>query len=602
MCGILGYYHAQIPIKEKVFERMLGTLSRRGPDGSDSIFLEKNYIALGHSRLSIIDLSEAGSQPMSNEDETIWLTFNGEIYNFRALRQTLEQKGHIFRSDCDSESIIHAYEEWGIECVNYFRGIFAFGIYDCQNSTFFLARDHIGVKPLYYSISLNEFIFASLPRAILASSSFATDIDFTALSLYLAYGNIPAEYCIYKGINKLLPGHRLIFKEGKSTIQQYWKATYQPNIFNPEEAEERLRAKIEDSISLQTISDVRVASLLSGGIDSTIVTALLKQKTSGNTPSFTIGFQENESDESAHAQLVASYYQTEHHQEILTYENAVLSLNSIADAFDEPFHLNGLFPFYALSQYVQKNRIKVALGGDGADELFAGYLWHEKFGQKRRSIKEWARLLVTMSNLDLVKIFFSYNGFFGDKDQEDILGNEFVRHASVYEILSKHWDPHLPRVMGGQILDINCFLVDHCLTKVDRASMACGVEVRVPFLDIELVELILSIDHKISYMRNERKALLKKTMRHLFPPMMDIERKKGFSSPIKKWVNKGLGTVVEPILVNSHLCRNGYISRTFIQNQFPQLSSNKQLLLISLAVWFHYWIENDYDFAEQINL
>jgi len=610
MCGILGYIHNESAISRPIFNKMLATLKQRGPDGQGSIYLKNEQTALGHTRLSIIDLSEAGSQPMTNEDASVWLTFNGEIYNYQELRQTLEKHGHIFRSHSDSETIIHAYEEWGTDCVNYFRGIFAFGIYDCRDNSLFLARDHFGVKPLYYYRDSKRLIFASQPRAILVADDFKVELDKTGFSLYLGYGNVPAEYSIYQNIQKLLPGHFLLLKQDKIIIKQYWKIEYKPVIKDLSEAVDLVREKIENSIYSQAVSDVPIGTLLSGGIDSTIVTSLLARDCSQQLSSFTMGFLEEESDERRYAQLVAETLQTNHYEKVLTYSNACNLLSHIVEAYDEPFHFNGLFPFYALSQLVQSQGTKVVLGGDGADEIFAGYLWYENFikdcnYQPNPSvfttlIKQIKQNLNLIKNNDPVKTFFTYNGFLNPSEQNKLLGSEIqsLDEARFYEPLTRHWNPELNPVLGGQLLDINCFLVDHCLTKVDRASMACGVEVRVPFLDIELVELVFSIDHNLIFFNDERKAMLKKSMSQMLPGKMDKHRKKGFSSPLSKWLDQGLAKAGYSLLLNGSLCDNGFLNTVAIQELFPVLGSGNQLLLIAAELWFQRWINNNINIVE----
>lgn len=617
MCGILGYIRGDGLINPRTFDKMLGTLKQRGPDGHGSIYLNNSQVALGHTRLSIIDLSEAGTQPMTNEDGSVWLTFNGEIYNFQELRQTLEKLGHIFRSHSDSETIIHSYEEWGLECVNHLQGIFAFGIYDCRDNSLFVARDHFGVKPLYYYANSYRFIFASQPRAIVAADDFRVELDHTAFSLYLGYGNVPAENCIYKGINKLLPGHFLLLKEKKISIKKYCKIEYNPVIKNIFEAVESVRTTISNSVYAQAISDVPIGTLLSGGVDSTIVTSLLATSNNQQISSFTIGFLEEESDEREYAKLVAEAFQTNHHESLLTYNDACSLLPNIVEAYDEPFHFNGLFPFYALSQLVKSHNIKVVLGGDGADEIFAGYLWYERFIQdykhnKPNTISSLFYSLIqkfkqnqALENFDPAKIFFAYNGFLRPSDQKNLLGYEMkcLDDRTFYEPLNKHWNSELPSILGAQVLDMNCFLVDHCLTKVDRASMACGVEARVPFLDIELVKLLFSIDHNIIFSNNERKALLKKAMHKTLPPHMDTYRKKGFSSPLGKWLEQGLAKVGYSVLLNGSLCKNGLLNPASVKELFPSLGSGNQLLLIAAELWFERWINNNlnvaFDFSQK---
>jgi len=602
MCGIAGIWASSRLIDPKNFDKMIDSLARRGPDGRGVKVLDEGRLYLGHRRLSIIDLSDAGSQPMTNEDGSVWLTFNGEIYNYVGLREKLINYGHEFRSKTDSETIIHAYEEWGYDCVKHLRGIFAFAIYDTRQRSLFLARDHVGVKPLYYHQGTDGFIFASQPRAILEADGFIRKIDPQAFSLYLAYGNIPAASCVYDGINKLLPGHWLVLKDGHVTVRQYWHLQYKPVLFDFDEAVRDVRTKVEDAVHAQSVSDVPVGTLLSGGVDSTIVTAL-EARNKKNVSTFTIGFDEEESDERHYARFTANALGTRHHEQILTYSDAIQLLPEIIEAYDEPFHLNGLFPFYALSSLVQSSGIKVVLGGDGADELFAGYLWYERFQEAMESKSSQQFPHGLLSRLGLIKStgprpieeFFRYNGFLDESTQQALLGKSWQRKYcnDIYGTLSSHWEPEQPPVLAAQLLDFNCFLVDHCLTKVDRASMACGVEVRVPFLDIELVELVFSIDHNLVYQNRERKVLLKNALRGALPTGMDSNRKKGFSSPLGLWLQNGLAIAGKDLLLNGSLCASGIFETDKLQTQYPKMNPGAQMLLIGAELWYRCWFEND---------
>jgi asparagine synthase (glutamine-hydrolysing) len=603
MCGIAGIWSSRRPVGQAAADSMTDSLARRGPDGRATKTLDDGRLVLGHRRLSIIDLSDAGSQPMCNEDGTVWLTFNGEIYNYAALRRELEGCGHVFRSHADSETIIHGYEEWGTDCVRRLRGIFAFGIYDAKVRSLFLARDHVGIKPLYFHRGPDTFIFGSQPRAILAAEQLRASVDRSAFSLYLAYGNVPGAACIYDGIEKLLPGHWLLLKDGALRIQQYWHLTYDPIIRDRAEAEDLVRSKVAECVRAQEVSDVPIGTLLSGGIDSTIVTSILGASDAARLSTFTIGFDEDESDESQYARLVAETLGTRHYEQTLTYAAACALLPDIVEATDEPFHLNGLFPFLAVSKLVQSTGIKVVLGGDGADELFAGYRWYESFEAAVASRGGESRFerLVRATGLRRprpnwpIEIFFRYNGGFDHRSQADYLGVRGPGTTSdrLYAPLTRFWRPDSPSVLAAQFLDFNCFLVDHCLTKVDRMSMACGVEVRVPFLDVELVEAAFRIDHAIVFRESQRKGLLKHAMRACFPPGLDTARKKGFSSPLNAWLSNGLAQVGWEALRDGSLTSRRLIDGDSLRASYSRMNVVEQLLLISAELWSRRWIEND---------
>jgi asparagine synthase (glutamine-hydrolysing) len=603
MCGIAGIWNTSSQAEQSAVDAMVDALARRGPDGKGTRTLDGGRLILGHRRLSIIDLSDAGSQPMCNEDGSIWLTFNGEIYNYLGLRAELQQRGHVFRSHSDSETIIHAYEEWGTECVRRLRGIFAFAIYDGVNRGLFLARDQIGVKPLYYLSSSGGFLFASQPGAILASGSVRPEIDRSAFSLYLAYGNVPGQACIYDGIQKLLPGHWLFLRDGQLEIRQYWKLRYESLVGDFTEAAELIRSKIEESVVTQAVSDVPIGTLLSGGVDSTIITSILAERDAASLSTFTIGFDDDDSDESRFARPIAERFGTRHHEKTLGYEEACALLEDIVEAIDEPFHLNGLFPYFAVAKLAQSSRIKVVLGGDGADELFAGYRWYESFAEaiasgRDTSLHERLLLAVGLKRRNEnwpIEVFFRYNGSFDDRSQRDLLGIPFPSGESerLYAPLARSWQPGSPPVLAAQFLDFHCFLVDHCLTKVDRMSMACGVEVRVPFLDLELIETAFKIDHSIIFRRLERKALLKSAMKSRFPPDMDIDRKKGFSSPIDTWLASGMASAGDDLLRDGSLVASDLIDANLLRKSYSKMNVGQQLALISAELWARRWIDRD---------
>jgi len=598
MCGIVGVFNQRERVNLERFNAQVDALAHRGPDGRGVQVLAEGRLALGHRRLSIIDLSPAGNQPMANEDGTVWLTFNGEIYNYLELRSKLERCGHVFRSHSDTETIIHAYEQWGPDCVRRLRGIFAFGLYDGRERRLLLARDHIGVKPLYYRQEADCFAFASQPCALLADPTRPAQVDAEAFASFLGYGNLPGELCIYRGVRKLLPGHLLIFQNEQVELRRYWSLEYRPRISDPAEAEALVRSKLAESIHAQRVSDVPIGVLLSGGVDSTIITSLLRRDVD-DLASYTIGFHEPESDERAHADLVADHCRTRHHQQVLDYASACRLLPQIIAASDEPFHFNSLLPYHALSRLVQASGRKVVLGGDGADELFAGYRWYDWFAAARAAappptLRERLWPFPRRGGAREVAEYFRYNGYFPPQETTALLGPAAAAaRCDLYRPLQQHWHPELPPVLAAQVMDFHCFLVDHCLTKVDRASMACGVEVRVPFLDIELVELLFSIDHAIVYGEGERKALLKRALRDELPEGMDSARKKGFSSPMVHWLPRGLGSIGKTLLAEGSLASRGLLESSALLGGFDGFDPYQQSLLISAELWSRHWLEQD---------
>ncbi len=382
MCGILGTVQSGAPLSAADFDRMLDTLARRGPDGRGMRALDGGAVLLGHRRLAIIDLSTDGAQPITNEDGTVWLTFNGEIYNYRAVREELLRLGHYFHSLSDSEVIVHAWEEWGEECVLRLRGIFAFGLWDERQKTLFLARDPLGVKPLYYARYAGRLTFASQPKAILADPDFPRAIDPDGLRDFLAYGYVPHARCAFAGMAKLPAGHTATLRGNELAVARYWELDSRPDIDDPAEALRYLHERLTDAVRTQLVSDVPVGCFLSGGIDSSLLVALAKPHLP-ELRSFTVGFDEAECDERTYARIVADHFRTRHH-ESLAQEHALASrLYELQECFDEPFDPNGPLPYFEVARLARRCNTVVVLGGDGADELFAGYLRYDDFDRPR---------------------------------------------------------------------------------------------------------------------------------------------------------------------------------------------------------------------------
>jgi asparagine synthase (glutamine-hydrolysing) len=609
MCGILGVIQGAPNFDQGSFDRMLDTLSHRGPDGRGVIHLDDGRVWLGHRRLAIIDLSAAGAQPMSNEDGTVWITFNGEIYNYRKLRDELSNRGHQFRSDSDTEVIVHAWEEWGRDCVQHLRGIFAFGLWDDRTRELFLARDHLGVKPLYYSQYNNRFVFASQPKAILADDAFPKAIDATGLRDYFAFGYVPRERCAFSGMRKLPAGHWLSFKDERTKTSEYWRTEYRPRRVGIREVVDEIRRGLNDAVEVQMVSDVPVGCFLSGGIDSSLLVAIASRNTKLRT--FTIGFDESASDERCHARIIAGRFSTAHQEQVLARPAVQASLQEIAEYYDEPFDPNGPMPFMEVARLARLNDTVVALGGDGADELFMGYLRYDDFdrpsnwcGHRRRYWRVLRRLGLK-SGRELVpgdlERYFSYEGCVLDSAMESILTGEFVRKAegSALDTLRPYFTPGQPALIAAQLADMNHYLVDHILCKVDRAAMAHGVEARVPFLDIELVKTAFSIPSDIVYAGGERKWLLKRSARALLGRDVLTPRKKGFSSPLGTWLDQDLRAwgdrlINDGVLIACGVVRPDWAKRLFPVGQVPSWTDTRTWwLLLTAELWGRRWIEGD---------
>ena len=608
MCGIVGKVSFRGQIDRESFEKQVDRLAHRGPDGSGIECFDGGHVLFGHRRLSIIDLSERGRQPMSNEDGSVWITYNGEIYNYRELRPTLEKAGHRFSSDTDTEVIIHAFEEWGYDCIRRFRGIFAFAIWNDRLKELFLARDHLGVKPLYYHATPTALAFSSEPTAIVEDESFAKAIDENALRDFFAFGYVPDPGCIFSGIRKLPPGHTLRVKDGKSEIQQYWKARYRPEISSFDEAVEAVGSKVAEVARLQSVSDVPVGALLSGGIDSSFLTGLLAESLRGDdrvARTFTIGFDLERSDERGYARKAAEHFESRHFEKELNENLFGRQLKASIEAFDEPFDPNGPMPATFLAEFVRENDTKVVWGGDGGDELFAGYLRYDRFNEYCSNLPaaqraSWKLFGKDHGNRDdeTADQFFTYEGIAQGEEISEILalGRASDFFEGYREHYRKHFQPDIPPVAAGQLMDINLYLPGHILCKVDRATMAYGVEARVPLLDPELVDLAFSIDCDVNYRNGERKAVLKKVAESILPPELVSSRKKGFSSPIGRWGDRRFKDWAEKIVREGYLVGNNLVRPDAIR-LFRKRKGNKNLrtfwMILTAELWARRWMAGE---------
>lgn len=605
MCGILGLIQTSPDIGSDDFGQMLDTLSSRGPDGRGIEQLEQGTVLLGHRRLAIIDLTPQAAQPMSDTEGLIWLVFNGEIYNYRTLRQELQAQGHRFRTQSDSEVILQAYIAWGDSCVHRLRGIFAFGLWDGKRKRLLLVRDPLGIKPLYYGSMQGRFAFASQPKAIISAPGWPRQADAQALQDYLAFGYVPHDRCAFAGLNKLPAGHLAVWENGTLAISPYWHPT--PANLSPIQAREALEDVLIRAVDCQLVSDVQVGCFLSGGIDSSLLVALASRRLP-NLRTFTIGFAEEVNDEREFARLVARHYQTQHAEQILPRAGMETRLLGIPDIFDEPFDANGPLPFLEVAALARRQGTYVALGGDGADELFAGYLRYDDFDRPARlkpngpgaRLWQWLRRqgIVPerkMGTDDLAR-YFAYEGCLADPSlllTRECLGKVLTPPM---DLLTEFLPKDGPAIQAAQMLDIRLYLVDHILCKVDRAAMAHGVEARVPFLDQEVVETSLAIPLAEHYRRGERKALLKAIARRHLPPEVVTTRKKGFSSPLGQWANTsfyqwGNRWLADGALVQLGLLRPDWADGlALIGANSQSLGLRPYWLLLGAELWARRWL------------
>jgi len=636
MCGIAGLFHlhggggsAAIPLA------MANTLAHRGPDGADAWADAEAGIGLGHRRLAIIDLSATGAQPMHSADGRYVITFNGEVYNFQELRRELEPRGHAFRGTSDTEVMLAAICEWGLDqAVKRFVGMFAFAVFDRQTRTLHLVRDRFGVKPLYWTVNSGALLFGSELRALMVHPSFRPEVDPEAVSAFLRYSYVPTPATIFRGVHKLPPGSILSVQAGgKPTINAYWRLSNivtQPlrNDITPEEATDGLHELLTYSVRQRMIADVPLGAFLSGGIDSSTIVALMQACADRPVRTFTIGFRESAYDESLYARDIAQRLGTEHTEVVLD-ENSALSLvPEIADWFDEPFADSSQLPTYLVSRMTRQH-VTVALSGDGGDELFGGYPKYEmlattwrRFGHLPRSVRAITgrtlrampeRALAAAARLTLDPGRAERLGEKTRRLAAAILATDADEAAAAIDAVGGDQKGLVPGATGSlhpqriaasmpdlvsrmQAQDMAGYLPDDILTKVDRCSMAVSLESREPLLDHHVVEFVWSLPPALRRGR-EPKALLKSVLARYLPLSLFDRPKRGFSVPLGQWLGGPLREWAENLLspaklANEGLLDAGQVNRLW-QRHLSKREQNATALwnILMLRAWSERWLK-----------
>ena len=625
-----------------IVSHMTDKLRHRGPDDSGAWVDEKDGVALGHRRLSIIDLSPSGHQPMFSHDKRFAIVYNGEVYNFPALKRELEDLGQKFRGGSDTEVILAAITQWGVEnAVKRFNGMFAFALWDRKERKLYLVRDRIGIKPLYYGWVKGAFVFGSELKAIRAFPGFGNAIDRNSLTLYLRHNYIPAPYSIYKDVFKLEPGHILtVGMKGEPETICYWsafqvveEAVAHPFNGDEEEAVEELESLLRNSIKLRMISDVPLGAFLSGGIDSTTVVSLMQAQSFRPVKTFTIGFHEEGYNEAEYAKVVANHLGTEHTELYVTPGEAMAVIPRLPEIYDEPFSDSSQIPTFLVSQLTHRH-VTVSLSGDGGDELFGGYnryFWGRNIWRKIRWLPKRIRkkvlpyLLNSLSPNALDAMVNKFNTLIPLKFRQNLVGDKLSKLADVLAVessdamyygLVSHWKNPSAIVRGGseyptilnngdeikrlgnfiqrmQFLDLVTYLPDDILTKVDRASMGVSLEARVPILDHRVVEFAwrLPLDMKIRNGQGKwilRQTLYKYVLREL------VERpKSGFGIPIDSWLRGPLRDWAEELIDESRLKQEGFFNPSPIRQKWAEhLSGNRNWAYYLWDVlMFQAWLE-----------
>ena len=614
MCGIVGIA-SRFPINEPhVLKAMRDTMRHRGPDDEGVWYTIDKRVGLAHRRLSIIDLSAGGHQPMLDTSGQFCITYNGEIYNYQAVRRELEGLGHSFRTASDTEVILEAYRAWGTDCLKHLNGMFAFGLYDLREQRLFLARDRAGEKPLYYRLSGGTFTFASELKALMADASFPRRLDLESLDYYLAFGYVPGEKCILQGVLKLPPAHGLTYdlRNQKLTLWRYWQLPEPDSSSAPEsDLVEELATILQDSVRLRLVADVPVGVLLSGGIDSSLVTAMAVRICTRPVKTFTITFPGHAAyDEGPYARLVARHFGTEH-MEMVAEPNTVELLSELARQFDEPIGDSSLVPTYLVARMVRQHAT-VALGGDGGDELFGGYQRYSSVQRQetiRRFIPRPIRKLIEAAAASVLPPGLKGRNFLleftGDLPQSIARVNTYFDPVSRYRLLGplglKPNPKKLPELYKVSLclpghsplqqatrVDFQTNLVDDFLVKVDRASMLTSLEVRAPWLDHRLIELAFGgVPDRLRATVRERKILPRRLAQRLLPPQLDLERKQGFGLPMSAWFKEDWGRYIEAVLLDAdpHLFDQRLIHRLVAGQRQGYANTNRLFLLAMFELW-----------------
>ncbi len=579
-------------------------------------------VGLGMRRLSIIDLS-TGNQPIHNEDRTIWIVFNGEIYNYLELRRELERAGHAFYTSSDTETIVHAYEQWGEDAFIRLRGMFGIGLWDRNKRALFLVRDRAGIKPLHYAERAGRLYFGSEIKSLIAAGAVEREIDLEALDHFLSFLYAPPDRSMFKGVRKLPPGHFLRWQDGRATLTKYWEiGAQEPFAGTGAEAAARLREVLAGAVRSHMMSDVPLGAFLSGGVDSSIVVGLMAEASARPVKTFSIGFDEPQFDELEHARAVAAHFGTDHH-ECVVRPDGLSILDRLITHFDEPFADSSAIPTWYVSE-IARRHVTVVLSGDGGDELFGGYdryLPHRRIAQfdrlhvpgaRRLAGAMWPMLphgargknfLRHVSRTDEGRYLDSVSYFQTDEKQalysadvrrvvdggqaERTLGAHFERFAGL---------PHHSRMMR---FDFETYLPEDVLTKVDRMSMAQSIESRVPLLDNEVIDFAATLPSTLKIHGGRRKHVLKEAVRGLLPEGIADRKKQGFGVPLGVWFRGGLTDVFSDVLASPRTRQRGYFEPLFIDRIVREHLSGKRdhtlrlWQLVVFELWHRQYLDHD---------
>ena len=613
MCGIVGSI-GQHHISDEVIANLLDKIKHRGPDSngySQYYSHSLGNIFFGHTRLSILDLSDNGAQPMIGKDSDIHIIFNGEIYNFKEIKNELYKKGYHFKSNSDTEVIIYAYKEWGIDCVSKFIGMFAFALFDQSLDKVYLARDRLGIKPLYYFWDNTNFAFSSELKGILGLPFVPKEIDKNSVSLYTNFQYIPAPFSILKNTFKLTQGCYLEISKNKIKENKYWDAndfySDEKLIFSSEqEAIDALEKLIISSVDYRMISDVPIGSFLSGGIDSSIVSAIMQSLSEKPIETFSLGFNVDGYDEAPYAKEIANHLGTNHNELYVNPDDTKNIIPTLSNFYDEPYADSSAIPTMIISS-LARGKVTVALSGDGGDELFGGYTRYQSF-KKLESIPNIFKLILGKG----LKVAGHNNFRFQKAGSVLAWGNP----ANAYSSLSNAWYPNeLNNIINFDLYDYNpsaqyfdndksieeklmfadmhLYMVDDILTKVDRASMSVSLESRVPLIDHRIVEFALRLPLKYKIKNGETKYILRKILSKYVPEKLFNRKKSGFGIPVKEWLKDELYEWMNDTLSQNNLSKHHFFNYDIVKSMIEDHKNNKydHHLKLWTLLMFQEWYE-----------
>ena len=627
MCGITGFVRNDgKPVDEALLARMNEAIRHRGPD--EDGFYVNGSVGMAMRRLAIIDL-KSGQQPIPNQDRTAWIVFNGEIYNYLELREKLEKLGHTFRTNSDTEAIVHAYDQYGVDCPKHLRGMFAFAIWNERDQELFLARDRVGKKPLLYSLVNGQLIFASEFSALLLHPDVSREIEPEALDYYLSFMCIPAPLTAYRAIRKLEPGHWLRWRKGEIEVQRYWQPDFTKKLaIDEEEAGEQTVAILRDAVKVRLMSEVPLGAFLSGGIDSSAVVALMAQESSERVKTFSIGFDEQDFSELHHARRIAEHVGADHH-EFIVRPDAVEVLPMLVEHYGEPYADSSAVPTYYVAKETRKH-VTVALNGDGGDESFAGYERYAamELSEKYRRVPSFLRESVIKETVNLIPTsptkrsmarsvqrlldgvsrprvdrYTHWVSVFNDETKKPLYSDLF-REQTLRADPAGLLGTWFKRANGIGIVDAMLltdqmtYLPNDLLVKVDIATMAVSLEARSPFLDHHVIEFAASLPQNLKLRRLTTKYLLKKVLRKLLPSENLNRRKMGFGVPIGHWFRGKMQPFLREVILSDKALRRGMFKPETVR-QLVELHtrgerdySHQLWTLLMLELWFNRFIDS----------